>query len=82
MQAHCTGGVVHHHGSVSVNKAHFAIMELILQRKEGQLWKISFTSKDLHSLSGCLHELCLKSIAGNKIDHTKLTVMRLESGKW
>lgn len=78
MQAHSISVVVHHHGSVSVNKARFAIMKLILQGKGGQLWKISFTSKDLHSLSGCLHELCLKSVTGNKIDHTKLTVMRLQ----
>ena len=43
---------------------------------------MAFTSKDLHSFPGCLNELCLKSITGNKIDHTKLTVMRLEKGKW
>lgn len=43
---------------------------------------MAFTSKDPHSFPGCLNELCLKSITGNKIDHTKLTVMRLEKGKW
>ena len=39
------------------------------------------TSKDLHSFPGCLNELCLKAITGNKTDHTKLTVRRLGKGK-
>lgn len=39
--------------------------------------KDGFISEDLHSFPK-LNELCLKSITGNKIDHTKLTAIRLK----
>lgn len=74
MQAHSLGVVVHHHGSVSVNKSLLCKIKLILQGKGRYLLLL----KDLHSVPGCLDELYLKSVTGNKIGHTKLTVKSME----